>query len=96
MGNQAIKYIKKKFTKEKCRLQLVKPHNKQVNATKRAIQTFNDAFIYALTTTNHNFPLQLWDKLTLKVITCLNMLHASWIDPTMPAHEILHEPYNWN
>jgi hypothetical protein len=79
MDNQATKF-KKKLTKESCKLQLVKLLNKQANAAERAIQTFKDAFISALATTNRDFPLQLWDKLTAHVITCLNMLRASWID----------------
>ncbi len=94
--NQATKYKKKFLTKEECKLQLVEPHNHRVNAAKWAIQTFKDAFIAALTTTDRNFPLQLWDKLTMQVVNTLNMMHASRIDPTISAYEILHGPYDWN
>ena len=61
MDNQATKYIKiKKFlTKKECDLQVVEPHNHRVNAAERAIQTFTDAFIAALATTDRDFPLQL-------------------------------------
>jgi hypothetical protein len=38
-------------------LQVVEPHNHWVNAAKRAIQTFKDAFIVALATTDQDFPL---------------------------------------
>jgi hypothetical protein len=62
MDNQRTKFIKKN-TKEECMLQLMEPHNHCVNATKHTIQTFKDAFIAALATTDHDFPLQLWDKL---------------------------------
>ena len=61
MDNQATKYIKKFLTKNECNLQLVEPHNHQVNAAERAIQTWKDAFIAALATTDCNFPVQLWD-----------------------------------
>ena len=61
MDNQATKYIKKFLTKKECDLQVVEPHNHRVNAAERAIQTFKDAFIAALVTTDRNFPLQLWD-----------------------------------
>ncbi len=44
-------------------MQVVEPHNHRVNAAERAIQTFKDAFIAALATTDSGFPLQLWDKL---------------------------------
>jgi hypothetical protein len=77
MDNQATKHIKQFLTTEDCKLQLVEPHNHRVNATEKAIQTFKDSFISALATTDCNFPLQLWDKLTLQVINTLNMMRAS-------------------
>jgi hypothetical protein len=58
---QATKRIKKYLIKKDCRLQVVKPHNHQVNAAKQAIQTFKVAFIAVLATTDSDFPLQLWD-----------------------------------
>ncbi len=64
MDNQATKYIKQFLDKNNCKLQLVEPHNHRVNTAEWAIQTFKDAFIAALTTTDSNFSLQLWDKLT--------------------------------
>ncbi len=66
MDNQATKHIKEFLMDQQCQLQLVEPHNHRLNAAKRAIQTFKDAFIAALTTTNSDFPLQLWDKITPK------------------------------
>jgi hypothetical protein len=74
MDNQATKYIKNFLTEEECELQLVEPHNHRVNAAKRAIQTFKDAFISALATTDKDFLLQLWDRLTPQVITTLNLM----------------------
>jgi hypothetical protein len=37
---------------QQCKLQLVEPHNHRMNAAERAIQTFKDAFIAALATTD--------------------------------------------
>jgi hypothetical protein len=74
LDNQATKHIKKFLTKNDCKLQVVEPHNHRVNATERAIQTFKTAFISALATTDSDFPLQLWDKLTPQVQDRLNML----------------------
>jgi hypothetical protein len=96
MDNQATKYIKKFLTKEECKLQLVKPHNHRVNAAKQAIQTFKGAFIAVLATTDCNFPLQLWDKLTMQVVNTLNMMCTSHINPTIFSYEVLHRPYDWN
>jgi hypothetical protein len=96
MDNQATKHIKQFLSENDCKLQLVEPHNHRVNAAERAIQIFKDAFIAALATTNVNFPLQLWDKLTPQVHTCLNLMQRSRIDPSKSAYETLYGPYDWN
>jgi hypothetical protein len=87
MDNQATKHIKAFLTEQQCQLQLVKPHNHRLNASKRAIQTLKDAFITALATTDSNFPLQLWDKITPQVQNTLNMMRASCINQTISAYK---------
>jgi hypothetical protein len=57
MDNQATKHIKKFLTEQQCKMQLVEPHNHGMNAAKRAIQTYKDAFIAALATTDKDFPI---------------------------------------
>ncbi len=94
MDNQATKHIKAFLTEQQCQLQLVKPHNHQLKAAKRAIQNFKDAFIAALATTDSNFPLQLWDKITPQVQNTLNMMQASRINQTISAYEKLNSPYD--
>ncbi len=96
MDNQAMKHIKKNLTKNECKLQLVELHNQRVNAAERAIQTFKDAFIAALATTDSKFPLQSWDHLTPQVQDTLNLMHASRINPAILAYEALNGPYDWN
>jgi hypothetical protein len=97
LDNQAMKHIKKILNENECKLQLVEPHNHRVNAAERAIQTFKDAFIPALATTDSNFPLQQWDWLMRQVQDMLNMMRTSRIDPpAVSAHEALNGPYNWN
>ena len=96
MDNQATKNIKKFLTKKECDIQLVEPNNKHLNAAERAIQTWKDAMIGALATTDSDFPLQLWDRLTPKVQDCLNLMRASRTDPTISAYEALNGPYDWN
>ncbi len=89
MDNQATKHIKKILNKNKCKLQLVEPHNHRVNAAEHAIQTFKDAFIAALATTDSNFPLQLWNPLMPQVQDTLNMMRTSRINPAILAYEAL-------
>ncbi len=78
------------------RFAIVEPHNHRVNSAERAIQTFKDAFIAALATTDQDFPLQLWDKLTPQVQDTLNLLRASRSNPDILAYEALNGPYNWD
>jgi len=96
MDNQATKYIKKFLTKKECNLQVVEPHNHRVNVAERAIQTFKDAFIAALATTDRDFSLQLWDKLAPQVQDTLNLIRASQINPKISAYKALNGPYNWD
>jgi hypothetical protein len=96
MDNQANTVIKKYLTLKKCENMLVEPHNHRVNAAERAIQTFKAHFISTLATTDSDFPLQLWDRLTPQVVSTLNMLRPSRIDPTISAYEAVHGPYDWN
>jgi hypothetical protein len=96
MDNQASKVIKQFLTPKQCELMLVEPNNHRVNAAECTIQTFKDHFVSALATTDSNFPLQLWDRLTQHIETTLNLLRPSHIDPTKSAYEALHGPYDWN
>ena len=96
MENQATKHINAFLTKNKSKLQLVEPHNKRVNAAEREIHTFKGAFIVALATTDSNFPLQLWDKLTSKVRATLNMMRTSRVNPNISAYEALNGLFEWN
>jgi hypothetical protein len=89
MDNQATKYIKQFLDKNKCKLQLVEPHNHPINATERAIQTFKDAFIATLAMTDADFPIQLWDQLTPQTQNTLNMMRASRVNPAILAYKSL-------
>jgi hypothetical protein len=60
------------------------------------VQTFEAHFISALATTDSNFLLQLWDRLTPQVEATLNMMQPSCIDSTMSTYKAVHGPYNWN
>ena len=55
MDNQAMKYIKPFLDDNDCSLQLVEPHNHRMITKECAIQTFKDAFIAALATTDNDF-----------------------------------------
>ncbi len=67
-----------------------------MNVAKRTIQTYKDAFIAALATTDKDFPIQLWDKLAPQVQDTLNLLRALRINPSISVYKILNGPYDWN
>jgi hypothetical protein len=96
MDNQVTKHIKVFLTEQQCKSQLVEQHKHRMNALERAIQTFKDAFIAALETTDSDFPLQLWNKIMPQVQDTLNLMQASWINPAISAYEGLNGPYDWN
>ena len=96
MDNQATKVIKAYLTPREVALHLVEPHNHRVNAAERAIQTFKNCFVGALGTTDADFPIQLWDKLTPQVQDSINLLRWSRVNPAVSAYEILEGPYDWN
>jgi hypothetical protein len=96
MDNQATKHIKNFLTEQQCKMQLLELHNHQMNAAKHAIQTYKDAFIAALATTDRDFPIQLWEKLAPQVQDTLTLLRASRINPAISAYKILNGPYDWN
>ncbi len=74
----------------------MEPHNHRVNAAERAIQTFKNRFIGTLDTTDVDFPIQLWDKLTPQVQDPINLLCRLRIKPNVSTYEALKGPYNWN
>jgi hypothetical protein len=96
MDNQATKVIKAYLAPQNVILQLVEPHNHRVNAAKRAIQTFKNRFIGALGTTNADFLIQLWDKLTPQVQDSINLLRRLGVNPNHSAYKALEGPYDWN
>jgi hypothetical protein len=55
-----------------------------------------DFLIAALTMTDSEFPLQLWDKLAPQVQNTLNLLRASRINPNILPYDALNSPYNWD
>ena len=97
IDNQAVKPLKAYLNKQECKCQFVEPNNHRVNAAERAIQTFKKHFISGLCTTDTNFPLQLWDQLTVQACITLNLIRTSRIDTCKSEyHQLNGHRYNWN
>ncbi len=63
IDNIVSKAVQQFFEEENINVQIVEPHNHQVHAAVRAIQTFKDHFIARLCMTDKQFLIQLWDQL---------------------------------
>ena len=75
----------------------MEPSNHRVNAAERAIQTFKNHFISGLSSSDTDWPLQLWDQLTRQAVTTLNILLKSIMDPSKSAFDQLNgHKYDWN
>ncbi len=96
MDNQTTNVITAYLKPKNISLQLIEPHNYHLNASEQTTQTFKNRFIGALRTTDVNFPIQHWYKLTLQVQGLINLLRQSQINPNMSGHKALNGPYNWN
>ena len=60
--NQATKPIKKFLKTENCEWQFVEPSNHRANAAERAIQTYKNHFISGVSSTDADWPIQLWHQ----------------------------------
>lgn len=79
------------------RWQFVEPSNHRVNTAERAIQTHKNHFTSGLCSTDVDWPLQLWDQMTLQSVITMNIIRTSRIDPSKSAHHQLHvHKYDWN
>jgi hypothetical protein len=82
MDNKCSKAIEAHIQSSHMDIHLIPPHNHRVNTAERAIATFKERFISALTTVDRNCPLQLWDDFLPQVELTLNLLQFSQRDPT--------------
>ncbi len=78
MDNECSKTMEKHIRANRMNIQLVSPHNHQVNATERAFAIFlKEHFLAALATVDMLCPLQLWDEFLPQVELTLNLLRFS-------------------
>ena len=96
MDNECSKAVAAHIRKNDMDIHLVPPHNHRVNAAERAIATFKEHFITALTTVNKDCPLQLWDEFLPQVELTLNLLRFSRRDPNKSANEEVNGFFDFN
>ncbi len=76
--------------------QLTPPHVHRRNAAERAIRTFQNHFIAGLCSTDHNFPIHLWDRLLPQALLTLNLLRTSRINPRLSAYAQVFGAFNFD
>jgi hypothetical protein len=90
MDNECSAAVENYIRSEKINIQLVPPHNHQVNAAEQAIATFKEHFIAAFATMDMHCPLQLWDEFLPQVELTLNMLCFSQRNPNKSANQVVY------
>jgi hypothetical protein len=62
----------------------------------KIIRTFNNHVIAGLSSTNNNFPLNLWENILPKGLLTLNLLRRSRINPQLSAQAQVRGAFNYN
>ena len=74
--------------------QALKPSRQR---SRTGLPNIQNHFISGLSSTNLQWPLQLWDHLSTQATLTLNLFRTSRIDPLKPAYETLNgHKYDWN
>ena len=77
-------------------MQLFEPHNHQVNAAEREIQTFKNHLISGLSTGREKFNTILLYYLISKAQESLNILSASRVHPQLSEYQVLEGAHDFN
>jgi hypothetical protein len=72
------------------------PNNYRQNLAERAIQTFKNHFKAVLAGVDETFPMHLWDRLLLKIITTLNLLPQSNAVPRISMYKHISGNFDYN
>ncbi len=96
MDNECSAAVEKYIRSEKISIQLVPPHNHQVNTAEQAITTFKEHFIAALVTVDMHCSLQQWDEFLPQVELTLNMLCFSRRNRKKSANQEVYGSFDFN
>ena len=96
IDNVASEAITVYLREENIKVQLVEPHNNQVNASERAIQTFKNNFIAGLSIVDEKFPTIIWSYLIRYTQKSLNLLRTSRVHPQLLAYQLLEVTHEFN
>ena len=96
IDNVASKAIKFYLQEENTQMKLFEPHNHQVNAEEREIQTSNNHFIDGISIGEEKFPTILWSYLIIQAQYSLNLLRTSRVHPQLSSYQVLEGIHDFN
>ena len=87
LENECSKAVQKYIKSEKVEIQLVEPHNHQVNAAEPAVKEIKYHIISALATVERDFPIQIWEKFIPQIQDTLNLLRTSRQNASISSYQ---------
>jgi len=96
LDNEASAAYKDAIRESGMTFQLVPPDDHRRNAAEKAIQTWKDHFIAALSGTADDFPLHLWCQAIPQMERQLCLLRQTNINPKISTYAYLYGPHNYN
>ena len=96
MDNQCSRRIQKYITSQGTNIKLLIPDDHGVNAAERAIQTWKNYYVADLSTTDPNYPLQLWCQFIPQAQDTLNMLWNARVKPKLSLYAVLEGQFKFN
>ena len=96
LDNEASAAYKGAIRESGMTFQLVPPDDHRRNAAEKAIQTWKDHFIAALSGTAEYFPLHLWCQAIPQMERQLRLLRQTNINPKILTYAYLYAPHNYN
>ncbi len=96
LDNECSQLLKDFMISEQEDYQLVPPGLHRRNSAERAIRTYKNHFIAGLSSTDPNFPLNLWDRLVEQSYITLNLLRGSRMNPKLSAYAQIEGEFDYN
>ena len=96
LDNECSQILKDYMHEKEVDFQLAPPGMHRRNAAERAIRTFKNHFIAILSSTDPNFPLNLWCRLLPQAEITINLLRPSRMNPKHSAWSQIHGHFNFN
>jgi hypothetical protein len=94
LDNEAPRALHAYMSEANIDFQLAMSYGNHRNAAERAIQTFMNHFITGPSSTNTNFPLNLWANVLQQGLLTLNLRWCSRINPQLSPQSQVHGAFD--